>query len=79
MARTHGGGEGALHRSAVRTVSMFVVTSTLPSRWYSVHKYFDGKTTADEIQYRCEVSRTQLREVLYAFDRHVSEQFVRLR
>lgn len=41
----------------------------------SIHKYFDGKKTVDEILYKAEISRKQLREVLHQFSDHASPLF----
>ena len=38
----------------------------------SIHKYFDGKKTVDEILHKAEISRKQLREVLQHFSDHAS-------
>ena len=37
-----------------------------------IHKYFDGKRTVEEILYKAEMSRKQLREVLHHFSDNVS-------
>jgi len=39
---------------------------------YSIHQYFDGKCTDDEILYHADISRKQLREVLHHYDEYVS-------
>ena len=39
---------------------------------YSIHQYFDGKCTDDEILYHADISRRQLREVLHHYDEYVS-------
>ena len=36
-----------------------------------LNQYFDGKRTDDEILYRAEISRKQLREVLHYYDEYV--------
>ena len=36
-----------------------------------LNEYFDGKRTDDEILYRAEISRKQLREVLHHYDEYV--------
>ncbi len=38
----------------------------------SIHQYFDGKCSDDEILYRAEISRKQLREVLHHYEEYVS-------
>ena len=42
---------------------------------YSIHQYFDGKCTDDEILYHADISRKQLREVLHHYDEYVSVSF----
>lgn len=37
-----------------------------------INQYFDGKRTDDEILYRAEMSRKELREVLHHYDEYVS-------
>ncbi|KAI6037678.1 hypothetical protein EDC04DRAFT_2868624 [Pisolithus marmoratus] len=37
----------------------------------SINQYFDGKSTDDEILYRAEISRKQLREVLHHYDEYL--------
>ena len=37
-----------------------------------ISQYFDGKKTDDEILFRVEISRKQLRHVLHHYDEHVS-------
>ena len=39
---------------------------------YSINQYFDGKMTDDEILYRAEIARKQLREVLHVYEEYVS-------
>ena len=39
---------------------------------HSIHKYFDGKCTDDEILHHADISRRQLREVLHHYDEYVS-------
>ena len=39
---------------------------------HSIHQYFDGKCTDDEILYHADISRKQLREVLHHYDEYVS-------
>ncbi|KAF8525938.1 nitrogen permease regulator of amino acid transport activity 3-domain-containing protein [Hysterangium stoloniferum] len=41
-------------------------------RFENIHKFFDGKMTVDEILYKAEISRKELREVLHHFTDHVS-------
>ena len=41
----------------------------------SIHQYFDGKCTDDEILYHADISRKQLREVLHHYDEYVSVFF----
>jgi hypothetical protein len=36
-----------------------------------INQYFDGKCTDDEILFRAEISRRQLREVLHVYDEYV--------
>lgn len=36
-----------------------------------INQYFDGKKTDDEILFRAEISRKQLREVLHHYDEYV--------
>lgn len=36
-----------------------------------INQYFDGKRTDDEILYRAEISRKQLREVLHHYEEYV--------
>ena len=38
---------------------------------HRINQYFDGKCTDDEILFRAEISRRQLREVLHAYDEYV--------
>jgi hypothetical protein len=38
----------------------------------SINQYFDGKRSDDEILYRADISRRQLREVLHHYDEYVS-------
>ena len=40
-------------------------------RFEQINQYFDGKKTDDEILYRAEISRKQLREVLHHYDEYV--------
>ena len=42
---------------------------------FSIHQYFDGKCTDDEILYHADISRKQLREVLHHYDEYVSLSF----
>ncbi|KAH9998792.1 nitrogen permease regulator of amino acid transport activity 3-domain-containing protein [Russula compacta] len=41
-------------------------------RFDQINQYFDGKCTDDEILFRAEISRRQLREVLHVYDEYVS-------
>jgi hypothetical protein len=36
-----------------------------------INQYFDGKCTDDEILFRAEIPRSQLREVLHMYDEYV--------
>ena len=36
-----------------------------------IHQYFDGKCSDDEILYRAEITRKQLREVLHHYEEYV--------
>ena len=38
---------------------------------FRINQYFDGKKSDDEILYRAEISRKQLREVLRHYDEYV--------
>ncbi|KAI1796991.1 nitrogen permease regulator of amino acid transport activity 3-domain-containing protein [Ganoderma leucocontextum] len=40
-------------------------------RFERIHQYFDGKCSDDEILYRAEISRKQLREVLHHYDEYL--------
>lgn len=40
-------------------------------RFERINQYFDGKSTDDEILYRAEISRKQLREVLHHYDEYL--------
>lgn len=40
-----------------------------------INQYFDGKRTDDEILYRAEINRKQLREVLRNYEEYVSGQY----
>jgi len=43
-------------------------------RWFfRINQYFDGKHSDDEIFYRAEISRKQLREVLHHYAEYVSQ------
>ncbi|KAF7312225.1 hypothetical protein MIND_00235500 [Mycena indigotica] len=44
---------------------------TLVRHFERINQYFDGKRTDDEILYRAEMSRRELREVLHAYDEHL--------
>jgi hypothetical protein len=41
-----------------------------------INQYFDGKCTDDEILFRAEISKRQLREVLHVYDEYVSLGFL---
>ncbi|KAJ7494626.1 nitrogen permease regulator of amino acid transport activity 3-domain-containing protein [Mycena galericulata] len=41
-------------------------------RFEQINQYFDGRRTDDEILYRAEMSRKELREVLHQYDEYVS-------
>ncbi|KAI0822505.1 nitrogen permease regulator of amino acid transport activity 3-domain-containing protein [Trametes gibbosa] len=43
----------------------------IAARFERIHQYFDGKCSDDEILYRAEISRRQLREVLHQYDEYV--------
>jgi hypothetical protein len=51
---------------------MDMCCADVANSYYRLRKYFDGKTTADEILYREEITRRELREVIHHFDAHVS-------
>ena len=53
-------------------VLLSVPTVYLLTPCRSIHQYFDGKCTDDEILYIAEISRKQLREVLHHYDEYVS-------
>jgi len=40
-----------------------------------INQYFDGKCTDEEILFRAEISRRQLREVLHVYDEYVGVDF----
>lgn len=40
----------------------------IAQRFHKLRKYFDGKVTADEILYREDITRRELREVIHHFD-----------
>jgi nitrogen permease regulator 3-like protein len=42
---------------------------------HRINQYFDGKCTDDEILFRAEISRRQLREVLHVYDEYVGVVF----
>jgi hypothetical protein len=44
----------------------------IPSR---INQYFDGKCSDDEILYKADISRKQLREVLHLYDEYVSHLY----
>ncbi|CAE6375521.1 unnamed protein product [Rhizoctonia solani] len=43
----------------------------ISQRFHRVRKYFDGKITADEILYREDITRRELREVIHHFDAYL--------
>ncbi|KAF9485215.1 hypothetical protein BDN70DRAFT_796462 [Pholiota conissans] len=43
----------------------------IAKRFEQINQYFDGKKSDDEILYRAEISRKQLREVLHAYDEYL--------
>ncbi|KZT07725.1 uncharacterized protein LAESUDRAFT_651009 [Laetiporus sulphureus 93-53] len=43
----------------------------IKKRFELINQYFDGKCTDDEILFRAEISRRQLREVLHHYEEHV--------
>ncbi|CAE6383966.1 unnamed protein product [Rhizoctonia solani] len=43
----------------------------ISQRFHRIRKYFDGKVTADEILYREDITRRELREVIHHFDTYV--------
>jgi hypothetical protein len=45
---------------------------------HRINQYFDGKCTDDEILFRAEISRRQLREVLHVYDEYVSVRLLKL-
>lgn len=45
---------------------------SLSDVYHSIHQYFDGKCTDDEILHHADISRRQLREVLHHYDEYVS-------
>ena len=47
------------------------MTVMLTASLHSIHQYFDGKCSDDEILYRAEISRKQLREVLHHYEEYV--------
>jgi len=53
-------------------VSLSFFFHSLSDIYRSIHQYFDGKCTDDEILYHAEISRKQLREVLHHYDEYVS-------
>ena len=53
-------------------VSLSVPAVHFLKLYHSIHQYFDGKCTDDEILYHADISRKQLREVLHHYDEYVS-------
>jgi len=45
-------------------------------RFDQINQYFDGKCTDEEILFRAEISRRQLREVLHVYDEYVGVSFL---
>jgi len=43
----------------------------LARRFKQINQYFDGKKTDDEILYRAEITRRQLREVLHHYREYI--------
>ncbi|CAE6533167.1 unnamed protein product [Rhizoctonia solani] len=43
----------------------------ISQRFHRIRKYFDGKVTADEILYREDITRRELREVIHHFDAYL--------
>ncbi|KAG8703990.1 hypothetical protein FRC11_010301, partial [Ceratobasidium sp. 423] len=43
----------------------------ISQRFHRIRKYFDGKITADEILYREDITRRELREVIHHFDAYL--------
>lgn len=43
---------------------------------HSINQYFDGKKSDDEILYRAEISRKQLREVLHHYEDYVRASYL---
>ncbi|KIJ51462.1 hypothetical protein M422DRAFT_244625 [Sphaerobolus stellatus SS14] len=41
-------------------------------RFEKIYRFFDGKTTGDEILYKASISRKELREVLHQFEEHIT-------
>ncbi len=39
---------------------------------FRIHQYFDGKHTDDEILFKAEISRKQMRQILHHYDEYVS-------
>ncbi|RDB26023.1 Nitrogen permease regulator 3 [Hypsizygus marmoreus] len=50
----------------------------IAKRFQLINQYFDGKRTDDEILYRAEISRKQLREVLHHYEEYVNTIFLSL-
>lgn len=49
----------------------FGKNNVVAKQFENLYKYFDGKATVDEILYRAEISRKDLREVLQEFSEHI--------
>jgi len=59
-----------------RRFALWVPFLISPTQYHSVcriNQYFDGKRSDDEILYRAEISRKQLREVLHHYEEYVSK------
>jgi hypothetical protein len=59
-----------------RRFDQFVTQHVYTGDWtdgvvHRINQYFDGKCTDDEILFRAEISRRQLREVLHVYDEYV--------
>ena len=66
-------GKETVDRQTVRSASILQPSCcSFSDIHYSIHQYFDGKCTDDEILYHAEISRRQLREVLHDYDEYVS-------
>ena len=52
--------------------------SRITQMFFRINQHFDGKRTDDEILYRAEISRKQLREVLHHYEEYVSTAISRI-